>query len=387
MREQLDRGTPGLRHLSARRGVREDRSARSATEMADHLQAEVFPAYRVALLHGRMKQDAKDRVMQAFAAGEMQILVSTTVVEVGVDVPNATVMVVEHAERFGLSQLHQLRGRVGRGACESYCFLLYQAPWTDDARERLKAMADDDRRLRDCRARSRSCAARAISSARGSRDCRSCGPVDLVRDRDIMERPITRRGARRSRRPHAELSGIRAAAMAGAVRADRSWVGTATLDVQGVWSLRQLDSGTADVGSWEIGRDVGEISYARHRGQFKGRRLKAPTWDGLRPTSDKLRETLFNILAPRIEGARVLDGYAGTGAVGLEALSRGAAHVTFVERTGARVALIEENLAACGVENGYAIALRSTLPSRRRGVGARTRSIDPARSAVRRSRP
>ena len=115
---------------------------RSATEMADHLQAEVFPAYRVALLHGRMKQDAKDQVMQAFAAGRVHVLVSTTVVEVGVDVPNASIMVVEHAERFGLSQLHQLRGRVGRGSWESHCILLYQSPWTDDARERLKAMAE-----------------------------------------------------------------------------------------------------------------------------------------------------------------------------------------------------------------------------------------------------
>jgi ATP-dependent DNA helicase RecG len=114
---------------------------KSATEMADHLQHEVFPSYRVALLHGRMKQDVKDRVMAAFAAGQIHILVSTTVVEVGVDVPNATVMVVEHAERFGLSQLHQLRGRVGRGAWESHCILLYQSPWTDDARERLKTMA------------------------------------------------------------------------------------------------------------------------------------------------------------------------------------------------------------------------------------------------------
>jgi len=115
---------------------------KSATEMADHLQQEVFPAYRVALLHGRMKQDGKDRVMHAFASGQVHILVSTTVVEVGVDVANATVMVVEHAERFGLSQLHQLRGRVGRGAHESHCILLYQAPWTDDARERLKTMAE-----------------------------------------------------------------------------------------------------------------------------------------------------------------------------------------------------------------------------------------------------
>jgi len=90
-------------------------------------------------------------------------------------------------------------------------------------------------------------------------------------------------------------------------------------------------------------------------GQLKGRRLKAPSWDGLRPTSDKLRETLFNILAPRIRGARVLDGYAGTGAIGLEALSRGAAHVTFLERDRRAVALIEENAAACGLEGGYTI--------------------------------
>jgi 16S rRNA (guanine966-N2)-methyltransferase len=90
-------------------------------------------------------------------------------------------------------------------------------------------------------------------------------------------------------------------------------------------------------------------------GRFKGRRLKAPTWEGLRPTSDKLRETLFNILAPRIEGARVLDGYAGTGAVGLEALSRGAAHVTFVEKSRDATRLIAANLAACGVERDYTI--------------------------------
>ena len=90
-------------------------------------------------------------------------------------------------------------------------------------------------------------------------------------------------------------------------------------------------------------------------GTFKGRRLQAPTWDGLRPTSDKLRETLFNILAPRIAGARVLDGYAGTGAVGIEALSRGAAMVTFVERDRRAQALVEENLAHCGLTIGCVI--------------------------------
>jgi 16S rRNA (guanine(966)-N(2))-methyltransferase RsmD len=90
-------------------------------------------------------------------------------------------------------------------------------------------------------------------------------------------------------------------------------------------------------------------------GHFKGRRLKAPTWPDIRPTSDKLRETLFNVLAPRIEGARVFDGYAGTGALGIEALSRGAAHVTFVDKDRRAVALIEGNLRVCGVEGGYTI--------------------------------
>ena len=90
-------------------------------------------------------------------------------------------------------------------------------------------------------------------------------------------------------------------------------------------------------------------------GSLKGRRLQAPAWEGLRPTSDKLRETLFNILAPRIEGTRLLDGYAGTGALGIEALSRGAAQVTFVEQDRRAEALIAENLARCGVTNGYAI--------------------------------
>src|SRR4030095_15880970 len=93
-------------------------------------------------LHGRMKQDAKDRVMGAFARGDTHVLVSTTVVEVGVDVANAAVMIVEHAERFGLSQLHQLRGRVGRGAHRSTCVLLYQSPLTEAGRARLDALVE-----------------------------------------------------------------------------------------------------------------------------------------------------------------------------------------------------------------------------------------------------
>jgi 16S rRNA (guanine966-N2)-methyltransferase len=90
-------------------------------------------------------------------------------------------------------------------------------------------------------------------------------------------------------------------------------------------------------------------------GALKGRRLLAPTWDGLRPTSDKLRETLFNVIANRLENARFLDGFAGTGAVGLEALSRGAAHVTFIERDPRARRLIAQNVERCGVTDGYII--------------------------------
>jgi len=100
-------------------------------------------------------------------------------------------------------------------------------------------------------------------------------------------------------------------------------------------------------------------------GRYKGRRLRAPTWEGLRPTSDKLRETLFNILAPRIEGARILDGFAGTGAVGIEALSRGAGHVTFVEKDPRALALIEANLADCGIVADYNIRRGDVLAALR----------------------
>jgi ATP-dependent DNA helicase RecG len=115
---------------------------RAATEMADSLAQDVFPDCRVALLHGRLKPAEKERVMRAFLDREIDILVSTTVVEVGIDVPNASVMIVEHAERFGLAQLHQLRGRVGRGAHASHCVLLHQLPISAVARARLDAMVE-----------------------------------------------------------------------------------------------------------------------------------------------------------------------------------------------------------------------------------------------------
>ena len=112
---------------------------RAATEMAERLQREVFPDRRVGLIHGRLGIQDKERVMREFKDGAVHVLVSTTVIEVGIDVPNASVMLVEHAERFGLSQLHQLRGRVGRGSWKSYCILLAGSS-SEDAQRRIAAV-------------------------------------------------------------------------------------------------------------------------------------------------------------------------------------------------------------------------------------------------------
>jgi ATP-dependent DNA helicase RecG len=113
----------------------------NATETHAQLGA-ALPDQRVGLLHGRMAPADKAAVMAQFSSGQMQVLVATTVIEVGVDVPNASLMVIEHAERFGLAQLHQLRGRVGRGAVASVCVLLYTAPLSPTGKARLKAMAE-----------------------------------------------------------------------------------------------------------------------------------------------------------------------------------------------------------------------------------------------------
>jgi ATP-dependent DNA helicase RecG len=113
---------------------------KAAMEEYERLSKSTFPKLNVGLLHGRLSSDEKEEVMQRFRRNEVQILVATTVVEVGVDVPNATVMVIEHAERFGLSQLHQLRGRIGRGAKKSHCILVAPGHMTEDARARLETM-------------------------------------------------------------------------------------------------------------------------------------------------------------------------------------------------------------------------------------------------------
>ncbi len=113
---------------------------KAATQMAEHLANDIFPELRLGILHGRMKPEEKEAVMRSFKEREIDILVATTVIEVGIDVPNATVMVIEHAERFGLSQLHQLRGRVGRGSGRSRCILMTPGKLSEDGEKRLRVM-------------------------------------------------------------------------------------------------------------------------------------------------------------------------------------------------------------------------------------------------------
>jgi ATP-dependent DNA helicase RecG len=139
LREAVDEGrqaygVPGIEEL-------ETQAMKAAQKEYEHLRREVFPGLRIGLMHGRLSADEKEAAMQGFKEGRTQVLVSTTVIEVGVDVPNATVMVVEQAERFGLAQLHQLRGRVGRGAAQSYCVLV-TVKMNDTARERIRTLVD-----------------------------------------------------------------------------------------------------------------------------------------------------------------------------------------------------------------------------------------------------
>jgi len=115
--------------------------SQAATDTAEQLR-ESLPHLRIGLVHGRLKEQEKSAVMHAFLSHEIDLLVATTVIEVGVDVPNASLMIIENAERLGLSQLHQLRGRVGRGETHSVCILLYKGPLGDTARARLQTMRD-----------------------------------------------------------------------------------------------------------------------------------------------------------------------------------------------------------------------------------------------------
>jgi ATP-dependent DNA helicase RecG len=141
VRQEIDRGRQAY-FVYPLIGESDLLAAKDAESAFRLLRDEVYPDFSIGLIHSRVPEEEKERVMAGFVEGEVRILVATSVVEVGVDVANATCMIVEHAERFGLSTLHQLRGRVGRGADQSYAFLLYGSKLTEDGVERLKIMME-----------------------------------------------------------------------------------------------------------------------------------------------------------------------------------------------------------------------------------------------------
>ncbi len=159
---------------------------KAAVKMHEELSEKVFPQLRVGLLHGKMKPAEKDAVMQQFVNGELNILVSTTVIEVGVDVPNASLMIIEHAERFGLSQLHQMRGRVGRGAEQSFCILLTGDKRTAAAKERLGIMEETNDGFRIAE---KDLDIRGEGEILGTRQAgaRTFRIANLVRDRELLQ--------------------------------------------------------------------------------------------------------------------------------------------------------------------------------------------------------
>jgi ATP-dependent DNA helicase RecG len=138
--EELKRGHQAFVVLPLVEASEQLQQVRDATQMAEKMRATLFKDFGVGLVHGRLKVEERDRIMRSFRDRELGILVATTVIEVGIDIPNATVLVVEHAERFGLSQLHQLRGRIGRGAAKGYCLLVNRGPENGLAAERLRIM-------------------------------------------------------------------------------------------------------------------------------------------------------------------------------------------------------------------------------------------------------
>ncbi|MBO7639836.1 MAG: ATP-dependent DNA helicase RecG, partial [Treponema sp.] len=158
---------------------------KSAEEMHEFLSSHVFPGHKVALIHSKVDEEEQNRILKEFRNGTIQVLVATTVVEVGVDVPNATCIVIEHADRFGLAELHQLRGRVGRGTAQSYCFLIYGKNITEDGIQRMKALhessdgfviAEEDLKLRGP----------GQMSGTAQSGYLSLGIADLVRDKDML---------------------------------------------------------------------------------------------------------------------------------------------------------------------------------------------------------
>ena len=182
----------------------EENEIKAAMKMYSELSKKIFPDLNVAVLHGRMEPDLKEQVMRLFQQGKIQILVSTTVIEVGVDVPNAAVMVIEHAERFGLAQLHQLRGRIGRGAAKSFCILMTSGKVSEEAERRLDAMV---RTTDGFQIAELDLEMRGPGEFFGTRQAGmpSLQVANLIRDRDLLELAKKEAGAVLSG-PNSEIS-------------------------------------------------------------------------------------------------------------------------------------------------------------------------------------
>ena len=273
--------------------------AKAAEAEAKRLAKGELSDFRVALLHGQMSSDQKARAMDAFASGEAHVLVATTVIEVGIDVANATVMLVEGAERFGLSQLHQLRGRVGRGRHESFC-ILFGDPESEAAKARLEAIA-------------------------GEGDGFALAEVDLTirGEGEILgtrQHGLPRFRAAIAAGGHGSAAGG-PAARPGAPRALRlpRGAGDRAAARRGAPALRRRARRAA--------RGVSELRISG--GELGGRRIRVPKGD-VRPTTERVREAVFSILGD-VSGSRVLDLFCGSGALAIEALSRGASEATLVD--------------------------------------------------------
>ncbi len=315
--------------------------AKAATKEAERLRSEVFPDLRVGLLTGRMRPAEKVATMREFRDRLIDVLVSTTVIEVGVDVPNATVMIVENAERFGLAQLHQLRGRIGRGVHAGE-FLLFADARTNEGRERMQAIAST-----------------SDGFELAEYDLKLRGEGQLL-------------GERQHGMPELRLASIVAdAQLLDVARAE------AVALVEADPHLSQAVNGPLRLvvdRDLRQGLGVGEQRVRIVAGEFKGRAIAAPRGRSTRPTSDRAREGLFSALSSRLGadlgGASVLDAYAGSGALGLEAISRGAREATFVEKDATAVRSLRSNVASLGVRglvtvinaDVSALCRRGTMP-------------------------